>query len=365
MKLANRVVALSLFLLTAAFPAWAQRIDDGPLQVYWALIEPIKQGDSLRVADWTRFLKIEANEAYINNQGFGAKYLANLRRAVEVVYQPQQAALLRERLKDPVKNWLTYKVYQYKAHEPELKAYQARLKQPEYQEAMYQTAWAWLPKRLQQRDTAAIIYLLGIENDAIAGNHLMILTLWSAYNQDKLLNGTLIGHELHHNLRQPVAFQNVTEQDKGIIYALNSVLNEGSADMIDKPVALQHEAELPMEFQRSEFLLHQADSIVRVLDQRLAAMARSNGAEAQPEKYYRTLIRWTSGHCPGYYMTDIIVRNGLRRALLKQVQNPFAFIYLYNKAARKDQAKPPVFSEAAIQYVRQLEKKYWPTKAKA
>ncbi|OWP61918.1 hypothetical protein CDA63_16875 [Hymenobacter amundsenii] len=349
-----------LLLLGSSWPASAQRIEDGPLQAYWTLIEPLKRGDSLRVADWRQFLALEGNDAYIKNQGFGPKYLANLRRAVEVVYQPQQAELLQERLRDPVKNWLTYKVHQYKAHEPALKAYQAQLKQPAYLETVYRAAWAWLPKRLHQRDPAATIYLLGIENDAIAGNHLLILTLWAAYNQDRLLSGSLIGHELHHQLRQPVAFHNVADPDKGLLYVLNGVLNEGSADLIDKPVALRHESDLPMEFQRSEFLLDQADSIVQVLDQRLAAMARSNGTDAQPEKYYRTLIRQTSGHCPGYYMADIIVRNGLRRSLLRQIQNPFAFIYLYNQAARRDAAKPHVLSEAAIEQVRRLEKKYWP-----
>jgi predicted transcriptional regulator len=58
-------------------------------------------------------------------------------------------------------------------------------------------------------------------------------------------------------------------------------------------------------------------------------------------------------------MTDIIVRNGYRKELIQNIQDPFYFIYLYNKAAKKDRQHPPVFSSAAISYCKELEKQYW------
>lgn len=45
--------------------------------------------------------------------------------------------------------------------------------------------------------------------------------------------------------------------------------------------------------------------------------------------------------------------------MMKNIQNPFAFIYLYNKAAKKDAQKPSYFSNTSIKYVKQLEKDFW------
>jgi len=38
--------------------------------------------------------------------------------------------------------------------------------------------------------------------------------------------------------------------------------------------------------------------------------------------------------------------------------NPFAFIYLYNKAAKKDDTHPAQISEQSIHYLKTLESKY-------
>ncbi|SHI92077.1 hypothetical protein SAMN02745146_1918 [Hymenobacter daecheongensis DSM 21074] len=359
MRILPKIILLLLLLGAATPKAQAQKIDATPLNAYWQLVDRLKQGDSLRVKDWQAFLAIEANKIYIENQGFDARYLANLRKAVEVVYMPQHAAELQERLKEPVKNWKTYKVNQYKAHEAELKQYQQQLTRPEYLTALYKATWEWLPGRLQQRDTTTTIYLLGIENDAIAGGDVMIFTLWSAYNQDKLKPGILAAHEMHHILRRPVTFRNVAQGDQGILYTLSCILNEGSADMIDKKYSLINKDKMPFEFQYEDFLLNKADSIVGKIGENLELMADKSQAGYQDEKYYRNLIRWTSGHCPGYYMADIIVRNGFSQQLLKSIQNPFEFVYLYNKAAKRDKARPYVYSEKAIRRVQELEKKYW------
>lgn len=351
------------FVCFWSLSAQSQTINTAPLDAYWKMTEPLKHGDSLTPEVWKDFLKIEANQVYIQNQGFDSAYIEALRKNIEYVYMPKYDSLLSARLKDiqrdPATHWLTYKVYVYKKYEDVLKKYEQQLHDPAYIDSIYINAWQWLPKRLQKKDTSVTIYLLGIENDAIAGGGTVIATLWSAYNQDKLKPGILIGHEMHHVLRQGIAFKNVSATEKGILYFLSSVLNEGTADMIDKSFELAHEKELPMEFQFSDFELYQADSILRQVDTALLHMANSNGQLFKTEKEYRNLVKWSSGHCPGYYMTDIIVRNGFKDQLLGNIQNPFYFIYLYNRAARKDPQKPPVFSQASIAYIKKMEKQYW------
>lgn len=345
-----------------SFTAIGQRIHTTPLDAYWKIIEPLKQNDSLSVKEWYTFLAIDANKTYIENQGFDSAYLEKLRKNIQYVYMPAYDSLLKARVaaieKDPASYWITYKVYVYKKYEKELKQYQKQLASPAYLEAVYTNAFAWLPKNLQQKDTTVNFYLLGIENDAIAGGGTIIVTLWSAYNQDKIKLGILGGHEMHHVLRKGIEFKNVGENDKGLLYVLKSILNEGTADMIDKVLAIAHEDELPMGSKFKEFELFEADSIVKQIDSSIQILSKTESKVYKTEKDYRNLLRWSSGHCPGYYMADIIVRNGFKKQLISHIQNPFYFIYLYNRAAKKDIKKPPVFSSAAIKYVKLLEEKY-------
>ncbi|MEP6713510.1 MAG: DUF5700 domain-containing putative Zn-dependent protease [Ferruginibacter sp.] len=354
------------FLVNFSLFGIAQKVDTSPLDAYWKLIEPLKRGDSLSVSDWKNFLQIESNQIYVENQGFDKEYIERLRKAIQVVYMPKYDSILQVRLvainKDPTSYWLTYKVYVYKAYEIELKKYETKIIQPYYLDSIYKNAFNWLPAKLQKKDSSVSIHFLGIENDAIAGGGIIIATLWSAYNQDKLKMGILNGHEMHHVLRKEIEFRNVAENDKGIMYVLNNILNEGTADMIDKSYDIAHDDELPIGCRFKDFELFQADSIVKQIDTSIIKMEKSQGKIYKTEKDYRNLLRWTSGHCPGYYMTDIIVRNGFKKHLLKNIQNPFYFIYLYNRAAKKDSKKPPIFTKSSVNYIKLLEQKYWLSK---
>ncbi|OAQ40766.1 hypothetical protein A5893_07455 [Pedobacter psychrophilus] len=363
MKKLIKGVIIFVCLLNIKIVSKAQTIDFAPLDAYWKLIEPLKSGDSLSLITWKNFLDIEPNKIYVQNQGFDNDYLERLRKTIQLVYMSKNENILAKRVvaidKDPSSYWLTYKVYVYKKYEKELKAFQNQLINPSYIPLIYKNSFEWLPKKLQNKDGKIDIHFLGIENDAIAGDGIVITTLWTLYNQDKLKMGGLLGHEMHHVLRKPITFPKIDEQDLGIIYFINATLNEGTADMIDKVVNIEYQGELPMGMSYKDFELFQADSIVAQVDINLIEMQKSEGKIFKTEKDYRNLVRWTSGHCPGYYMTDIVVRQGYKKRLMQNIQNPFEFIYLYNKAAKKDKEKPHVFSDEAIAYIKLMENKYW------
>ncbi len=363
MKKQTVILVFTTILLTFSTFAKAQIFHTEALDAYWKMIEPLKKGDSLSTATWEKFLSLDANQIYIKNQGFDKDYLKRLKKSIEIVYMPQNAEILAKRVaaieKDPSTFWLTYKVYVYKKYEKELKKFQSTVGTPEYLEAGYRNTFGWLPKKLQIKNSAINIYLLGIENDAIAGPSGLVLTLWNLYNADKIQVGGLLGHEMHHYLRSPYGFKNISKEDEGLLYFLHVTLNEGSADLIEKPTNIAHNDEIPYGLQIRDFLLPQADSIVQVANQNIEAMQRSGGKIFKTEKDYRNLVKWTSGHNTGYFMADIIVRNGYRNQLLAIIQNPFQFIQLYNRAAKKDAKKPPLFSEDALKYVKTMEKKYW------
>lgn len=351
----NTVLLLFFFTL----PVLAQKINTKALEVYWEITAELRKGDTLSIERWKDFLKLKGNNIYIDNQSFDDAYLEKYRRTLQFVYNPKNDQALRGMMEDKVHNWMAYKINQYKVNEKELIEYAAHLNEPSYLDSMYKNAWEWLPGHLQKKSPETEIYFIPIENDALVQNGIIVFTLWSAYNQDKLKYGILGGHELHHVLRHEVTFNKITPSEEGILYVLNGILNEGTADMVDKVYSFNHSGDIIYEYHYDDLLLHQADSIIKQIDTCMQLMRKSDNKIFSTKKQFRTLIDNSSGHKPGYYMADVIVRNGYRRELIENIQNPFKFICLYNKAALKDAGSPPVFSETAIAYCRQLEKKYW------
>lgn len=205
---------------------------------------------------------------------------------------------------------------------------------PDYLESSYRNTFNWLPRKLHARDPSITLSLPGIENDAVAENGKVTATHCNMYNQDKIQPVAKLFHEMHNILRKPYHFA-VEKQDKGLIYFFNVILNEGSADMTGKPTNIFNDDTMPIGLDYKFFLLSEADSIIHQANVYKEEMARSEGKKFKTEKDYRNLVVWTNGHNPGYFMTDIMVRNGRRNRLLKNTQNSFKFVELYNKAAKK------------------------------
>jgi len=357
LKLAYTLIIVLLFK-----SASAQHIHTEALTAYWKITDQLRQGDTLSRQDWKNFLALDGNSQYVTNQGFTDAFLDNYRKWMQFVYNPKNSERLKKMMESKFDYWMAYKINQYRVHETELRAYAAHLTDQAYMNSMYKNSWAWLPPRLHTKSPETNIYFIGIDNDAVVQNGTIVFTLWTAYCQDKLKYGILGGHELHHVLRRGVGFDHAEPQDEGVLYLLSSILNEGSADMVDKKYGFQYPDKLPIEYHFDELLLTHPDSIIRQIDTTMQVMATTKGATFTTQKQYRKLINYSSGHNPGYYMADVIVRNGYRSQLIGQIQNPFSFIYLYNKAAQKDKKHPPVFSATAISYCKALEKRYWKNK---
>lgn len=362
MKLSSKTIPL-LFLLffSCTKLALAQQVDLTSLDAYWKITDGIKQGDTVSREAWKSFLQLEGNHTYVDNQAFTERFLESYRKTLNFVYNPKNEARVQKMMDDKLNNWMAYKINQYRIHEKELRDYATTLKEPAYLDSLYLYCWQWLPKRLHQKTPNTKIFIIGIDNDALVHQKKVVFTLWNVYNQDKLKYGILGAHELHHVLRKARSLEATDPSEEGILYALQVILNEGSADMIDKKYSFDKSKDIVYEYHFDDLLLNKPDSIVMKLDTSMQLMAQSKGAKFMTVKDYRNLFNYTSGHNPGYYMADIIVRNGYKKALIENVQNPFYFITLYNKAAKKDKQHPPVFSDQAIAFSKVLARKYWKT----
>ena len=351
-KLYMKILLTLMFLFSWGHFLQAQKIDAVAAIRYFELTDSLRQDQPVSDVFWKDFLSLEGNMQYIRNQGYTDKYLNRLRKDLEVVYMPRHDSLLRERLKDPRQNYNTYLIHFYKANEAQLREYLQKIlsEKDAYLASLYAETYAMLPKHMHRTKPEATLYFNALGNDALANKGNVVLTLWGTYVYDRAKYGVLGGHELHHLVRQQKQYQ-VAEKDKSLLLMLELLLNEGPSDLIDKRYTITED--MPEDMRLGGYMLQLGEKQLPKVDEAIREMAA--GTKSYSSKEINQQIIGMSGHVPGFYMADVIERNGLREKLIANIDNPFQFIYLYNKAAKKDQTKPFVFSDEAIAYMKKVE----------
>jgi hypothetical protein len=352
-KQLQKASILLAFILLLAPALKAQTINIDAALKYWELTDSLKKNKPITDEQWTAFINLEGNKTYARSV-FDSASLVSYRRALEIVYMPGNDARLQKNLK--AKYWYTILIKRYKDQEDSLKTYlQQTLQSPAYKDVMYKYVYEYLPKKDRHPVKDLKFYYNGLAMDAVSYPNGIFISLMAGVNNSKIKNGILEAHELHHQLRSQMEFKNIKPEHEGMLYAIFSIQNEGIADMIDKVPTLAQPGD-PDSI--TDWLLKPAPAAIKLLDSNLVVMARSQGASFQNEKAYRKLLHSSAGHMPGFYMASTIENNGYKKQMINTAANPFQFIYLYNKAAKKDATHPPVFSKDAIKYLESLEKLY-------
>lgn len=342
-------------LLLAAFAGRAQTINVDAVTRYWQITDALRQDKPLTDQVWQEFLEIPGNKIYTRGI-YSAADLVAYRRAIEVVYMPRYDSLRQAKLK--AESWYYVLVNDYKEREPAYRDFVAKVtKGPGNFDLMYQRAYEYLPARAHTKVANLNIYYEALGNDATSQNEGLFYSLRSVREADAVKPGILQGHEIHHQLRPHKEFGTIADDDQGLMAIIGSIHNEGLADLIDKEVELAEPGD-PRDIRGwildpAPDFLHKMDSTIQV---------RARGGAPASIRYYRQLSRGSNGHLPGFFMARTIQRNGFTRQLIQTADDPFAFIYLYQKAAKKDKEHAPQFSEAAMRYLRALEARY--TKAR-
>lgn len=351
-------ILLTLFIFLTSQIMYSQTFDDSTCWEYFKLTDNLKKDKPLDKQTWNQFLKNEAIQVYMKDQGFDSIYIDNYRKSMEIVYMPKNSAVLQEKLKNPLKNWWIYIVNEYKVNEDNMKKYLADIqKNPkEYFDICYQYTYAMLPKKYHRKVPEFKVTIIPIHNDAHVETGWMMFTLMSAYFHDANKMGAMGGHEFHHVLRPQLVFE-VEDQDKVIVSLLQKIVNEGSADLTDKVYEGKTAVKL-LNFQREtslEFLSDGAKSIKNI-----DSVLSVKPLDRSKLKLNKLINNWNvSGHIPGFYMSNIIEKGGYKKELIKHVDDPFEFVYLYDKASRKNK-DAYVLSSTTMDIVRELDKKYRP-----
>ena len=326
-----------------------QNIDVSAVERYFKMTDSLKNDNPLSKSTWESFLNMNGLKLYAANQGFDKAYLELYRASMEIVYMPKNDSTLKIQLKKPEKYFLVHIINQYKVHEQAFKSYIKNIEQDKegYIRTMYKNCYDVLPKRMHKMAENSTLYFIPIFSDAVAEDKDVVVTLFCAYFMDKIKNGAVLGHEIHHVLRKNKTM--TAGVDSALYVILTQILNEGSADLIDKK--LTEKPECPDELKYSEYILAYSEGMVGKLD--TAILNHINKSAAITKKEISDIAPM-SGHVPGYYMALVIDRNGFRKNLIKAIDDPIQFILLYNKAAKMDAEKPHVISEISINYLKKI-----------
>ncbi|WP_162903324.1 DUF5700 domain-containing putative Zn-dependent protease [Taibaiella koreensis] len=349
-------IILLLALSWLATRSMAQSIDDRSCWEYFNITARLKAGDSLSKEEWNGFLQNEAIRVYMKDQGVDSAYFERYRRIMEIVYMPANEAKLQRQLKDPEQYWWTYIVNEYKVNEDKMKAYLEWIdkSKTDYLDTCYHYSYGMLPVQAHGRVPGLRFSIIPLHNDAHVENGWIIYTLMAAYFNDANKLGVLGGHELHHILRPRFLFETEAE-DKVVVTVLQRILNEGSADLIDKPYMGSRSGLLEFQKGYPESFLEEGVPVLKHIDSLLAQDKVDKGA-LKVNQLINTSN--TSGHIPGYYMMQVIERNGYRKELIAHISNPFYYIYLYDRASKKDRQGAYILSPATLKYIGSLDKKY-------
>jgi len=351
MKKQIKPFAILIFIILAATTIKAQKINIEAALKYWELTDSLRQNKPISDEPWKNFINLEGNKAYAYSE-FDSISLSNYRKALEIVYMPKSEALMQRYIK--ANYWYTILIKRYKDQEDSLKTYLSEtVQKPAYKDLMYKYVYEYLPKRYRTKSDVTFYYnALGM--DAVSQSDGIFISLMTAVNSAKIKTGILEAHELHHRLRKLLNMKDARNMDEGILYALISIQNEGMADMIDKKVTYS----VPGDPEGvREWLLDPAPAAIKSLDSAVTLTA-TDSSGSQSSKFYRKVLKYSAGHMPGFYMARIIERNGYKKQMIEQCDNPFSFIIFYNKAAQKDKEHPPVLSDVTMAYLKNLEQYY-------
>jgi hypothetical protein len=354
----------SLFLLLAAYPSFAQAIDVEAVTAYWQLTDALRRDEPLTDQAWQAYLALPANKIYAP-QLYDQDDLKRYRQALEITYRPHYDSLRQVRLREGT--WFYRLLNDYREQEPQYRAFITEtVKNPAFLDKMYAYAYEYLPARSHTKPAQLQLYYTALGDDATSQEgSAIVFSVWNTFNYQQVKLGILEAHELHHALMNyaltPTEKFSQTPQagDEGVLWELRMNLIEGLADLTDKKVQLEQSADSADTRRRlllpAPRVLQRVDSAVRV---------QAGGGPAALLKFYRKLSNGSNGHLPGFYMAYLIVRNGYLPQLLAQVDDPFAFVQVYQKAAHRDRdhQHPPCFSAVTMRYFQQLSRKYDPKK---
>ena len=354
-----KIIRISIIFLFTTCQTYSQTINTEAIDKFWKIVDIMKSDQPLTDSLWDDYYNLIGNKNYMRSNRSDSEVLQH-RQYLELIFRPSlvdSCKTVQNRINMDDEQGMFQNLYYIKQNENELRTYSKTIASPKYLQLSINLAKKYLPKnKFNPISKDLTIYIMAITSDAAVQPPNMYFGLAILYNFDRFQKGTIAAHEFHHFLRKEKVFTGViSKRDSAsysIIYQIN---NEGCADLTDKTVLLEHVSQIFGGASTKEWLLGSAAITLGEIDSCFIQNSKPNMAFVS-RKAFREITGYSSGHIPGFYMVDLIKRNGYLTELINHNDNPFNIFYLYNKAAKNDKDTPPLFSDITILYLKKIEK---------
>lgn len=353
---------------------------------FWTVASLLDQGRSPSDEQWDALASSPGYKYYMADS---PSAMATFKQRMRLVFAPEHRSALRDTIErargqfqDEART--LHVLLAAKEHQKELKAFQESLSVSRLTRRAVEEAARLLPDGSFSTNTdqaAPLPIGVNIYNLAArsARDHFVVDLLMLRLLGPKGAR-LLLAHEAHHVGRVSKLEIPDAEQDPRylLLQSIDDLQAEGIADLIDKPHSLKRLATRPSDLNvvgrewaqallQGLFLQHKrayesTPETLQQVDSLLVAAERADakGNDEDLARISKQIARSipNNGHPNGHYMATVIADQVGTNRLAETANNPFAFVELYNRAARKDDSSAQPFSQKTIKYLNHLEKKY-------
>jgi hypothetical protein len=353
---------------------------------FWTIASLLEQGGNPSAEQWNALANSPGYRYYFAD---APEALNDFKQRMRLVFRPENQKALNDTL-EAVRGQFDsslrtlHVLLAAKRHQDELKAFREKLSFQDVKREAEDEAAKLLPDgsfsddsgRRRSLSVGMNIYNLAGRStaDGFVVDFLMLRHL--GRKGAKLL----LAHETHHVGRtSQLDVPNGSEDPRSaLLRTIDDLQAEGIADLIDKPHALKRFASRPSDldvvgtewaraylqglslqhkraYEATPATLQKVDSLVVA-----AGRADANGDDEALAKISAQVARATpnKGHPNGHYMATLIADQIGTDSLANTAENPFAFLDLYNRAARQSSRSAQPLSPEAVEYLNELEKTY-------
>lgn len=346
-----------VLLFLAPFLASGQTVNTRGMKTFWASMKKLERKGSLSEQDWQKLWHAPGFNKWMS----GERSQSIFKNYFTLVYNPA----LRDSLEAKIASSEGYRKVMFehqveaKNKRKQVKRFIKKFKRSDIVQQAKDIVKDYLPQDLQVENEPTDIAFLLFQPDGFAVDDTIIIDALFAYNYGDGFE-RFVAHELHHvyvaNYVSKLRKVDRNDPHAQLLLAFKYLRMEGTADLIDKEDLLERDNKSAYETSYAAHY-HKSKSYLQTIDSLLQEISDDQTLLPKASKEIRRQLPF-NGHPIGLYIAHLIEDKHGRAGILDCLENPFAFIRMYNTIAEASKGEHHVFSAKSMRYLAQLEEQY-------
>jgi Putative zinc dependent peptidase (DUF5700) len=318
---------------------------------FWEIVNTLEANREPSKSEWNKLFNTPGYKVLLNGE-FKREFFEH---NFSLVFKPSQKKKLEQAIKSRKNlHHLTHYI-KIRDNKAKVKDQFKNLKRKDFNRLAIQRTLEYLPQK-KVSIYPPVSFLIFESNGR--GSSPIVVDLAASIEWDFI---SFLSHEFHHWYRSrnlQIKQHQIKSEDRDLVNALSMIEAEGIADMVDKKDWYTKPNKAISDYaRRFIFDVQRTPQIIKKIDGALKKIiADNNQKKAQGKLIFSYLPQ--RGHTTGYFMARLILEKFSKRELTNCVGNPFKFILLYNKAAKKSGGRYPAFSNNSVNVIKELSAKY-------